>query len=97
MRKDTCCLMAVSLGMTYQPNQALPVIWSVDHLPFDCYKLLSVPDPIGGCLVFATNQLLYFNQNVTYNLVLNDYAYMMSDAHQRFTTGRRNSFCTKFC
>jgi hypothetical protein len=33
--------------------------------------LVSVPEPLGGALVFATNHFLYYNQNNRYGLLLN--------------------------
>ena len=44
VRKDTCKIVAISLNMQEKVH---PVIWSLDNLPFDCQKSLSVPRPIG--------------------------------------------------
>ena len=39
-------------------------IWSREVLPFDCVKILSVPKPIGGILVFSVNALFFLNQGI---------------------------------
>ena len=46
VRQDTCALVAISLNLTEEVN---PVIWSVEHLPFDCSQVLPIPKPIGEC------------------------------------------------
>ena len=38
------------------------VVWSVAGLPADCTRLVPVPAPLGGALVFSANALLYFDQ-----------------------------------
>ena len=37
-------MVAISLNLTEKVN---PVIWSVEHLPFDCSQVLPIPKPIG--------------------------------------------------
>lgn len=37
-----------------------PVIWSVQHLPSDCSRVMAVPR--GGVLVLSQNLLLYYAQ-----------------------------------
>ena len=34
----------------------------VQSLPYDAYKLLAVPTPIGGVIVFCANSLYYHSQ-----------------------------------
>ena len=79
MMKDTCSMVAVTLPMVQPSTSAMPVIWSVDKLPHDSYRLVAVPEPLGGTLVFSMNHLLYYNQNVFYGLALNEYVNFMSD------------------
>ena len=80
MAKDTCAMVAVTLPMaTPASSAAMPIIWSVDHVPYDSYKLIAVAEPLGGAIVFATNHLLYYNQNIFYGLGLNEYCGHMSD------------------
>ncbi|XP_077982143.1 cleavage and polyadenylation specificity factor subunit 1-like [Glandiceps talaboti] len=69
IRKDTCCIVAISLNIEQRVH---PVIWSLGNLPFDCFKAIPIPKPIGGVLVFAVNSLLYLNQSVPpYGVSLN--------------------------
>lgn len=44
LRKDTSCILAISLNMTEQVN---PIIWHIHTLPFDLCYALPVPTPIG--------------------------------------------------
>ncbi|KAL6046955.1 mRNA cleavage and polyadenylation factor subunit [Balamuthia mandrillaris] len=72
LARNTCIVSAVSLNLSQQSH---PRIWSVEHLPHDCYKLVSVPEAVGGgALVFSTNVLYYFNQSMRYGVALNSYA-----------------------
>ncbi|CAF3318223.1 unnamed protein product [Rotaria socialis] len=69
VKKDTCCSVALSINVAQKSN---PVIWPVDKLPFDCLSCLSVPKPIGGILVLATNSIIYLNQSIpAYGVALN--------------------------
>ncbi|KAL7640863.1 UNVERIFIED_CONTAM: hypothetical protein RMT77_008000 [Armadillidium vulgare] len=69
VRQDTCCFAAISLNIRQRLN---PVIWSLQNLPYDCFKLLAVPKPIGGALLFAANSLIYLTQSVPpYGISLN--------------------------
>lgn len=61
VRQDTCCLVAVSLNVSQKVH---PCIWTVSQLPYDCCKVLAVPKPIGGVLVFSQNCLIYLNQSI---------------------------------
>jgi len=73
--KDTCCIVAISLALS---QQLYPVIWTVDKLPYDCFSLLAVQEPLGGVVIFSTNQLLYLNQSNRFGLAMNEYG--MADA-----------------
>ncbi|CAF0866518.1 unnamed protein product [Adineta steineri] len=69
VKKDTCSSVALSINVAQKSN---PVIWPVDKLPFDCLSCLSVPKPIGGILVLATNSIIYLNQSIpAYGVALN--------------------------
>ena len=71
-RKDTVAMITMSLNLTHQ---AYPIIWSQSGLPFDCFKLLAVPKPIGGSLVFGANVLIYLNQSIPpYGVMTNSLA-----------------------
>ena len=73
-RVDSCVVAAVSLTADLEDTAAHsntagqflspPVIWYVEGLPFDSFKLLPIPRPIGGALLFCNNSLLYLNQSV---------------------------------
>lgn len=78
MRQDTCALAAISLNIRQRLH---PVIWSISCLPHDCEKLLPVPKPIGGVLLFACNSLTYLTQSVPpYGVSLNS----MGDKNTNF-------------
>ncbi|XP_068228833.1 cleavage and polyadenylation specificity factor subunit 1 [Palaemon carinicauda] len=78
VRQDTCALAAISLNIRQRLH---PVIWSISSLPHDCIKLLPVPKPIGGVLLFAYNSLTYLTQSVPpYGVSLNS----MGDKNTNF-------------
>lgn len=69
IRKDTCRLDVITLDVN---ERVSAFIWSKEVLPFDCVRVLPVPEPIGGILVFAVNNLFYLNQGVPpYGVSLN--------------------------
>ncbi|GMR47599.1 hypothetical protein PMAYCL1PPCAC_17794, partial [Pristionchus mayeri] len=61
IRSDTCCIMGVSINAR-ERQQA--VVWQMSGLPMDCYRMHSIPSPLGGALVVGTNQVIYLNQSV---------------------------------
>ncbi|XP_055372472.1 cleavage and polyadenylation specificity factor subunit 1 [Condylostylus longicornis] len=72
VRSDTCTLVALSLNIQQRVH---PIIWTVTSLPFDCLRVMAIEKPIGGCLVFAVNSLIYLNQSVPpYGVSLNSTA-----------------------
>ncbi|KAK3856715.1 hypothetical protein Pcinc_036978 [Petrolisthes cinctipes] len=78
VRQDTCALAAISLNIRQRLH---PVIWSISCLPHDCLRLLPVPKPIGGVLLFASNSLTYLTQSVPpYGVSLNS----MGDKNTNF-------------
>ena len=78
VRQDTCALSALSLNIRQRLH---PVIWSIASLPHDCLKLVAVPKPIGGVLLFAANSLTYMTQSVPpYGVSLNS----MGDKNTNF-------------
>ncbi|KAA3677306.1 cleavage and polyadenylation specificity factor subunit 1 [Paragonimus westermani] len=60
-RRDTCCIVALSFNLQKRTN---PVIWFQESLPYDCSCVYSVPQPIGGVLVIATNSIIYMKQTL---------------------------------
>ena len=69
VRNDTYAMVTLSLNILQKVH---PIIWSLNHLPYDCYRVIAVPKPIGGVLVFAANSLIYLNQSVPpYAVTLN--------------------------
>lgn len=72
MRQDTFSMVALSMNI-HQHLQ--PIIWTVNNLPYDCLRILPVPKPIGGLLVFASNELIYLNQSVpAFGMALNSFS-----------------------
>uniref|UniRef100_A0A1I7WN59 MMS1_N domain-containing protein n=1 Tax=Heterorhabditis bacteriophora TaxID=37862 RepID=A0A1I7WN59_HETBA len=61
IRYDTMCIMGVSVNVF---DKQIAVVWQLGSLPMDCNRLLSVPKPVGGALVFGSNEVIYLNQAV---------------------------------
>ncbi|GMT23540.1 hypothetical protein PFISCL1PPCAC_14837 [Pristionchus fissidentatus] len=61
IRSDTCCIMGVSINAR-EKQQA--VVWQMSGLPMDCYRMHSIPSPLGGVLVVGANEIIYLNQSV---------------------------------
>lgn len=65
-------MVAISLNIQQRVH---PIIWTVNQLPFDSCLLAPINKPIGGCLVFSVNALMYLNQSVPpYGVSLNSSA-----------------------
>ncbi|KAJ3160953.1 Cleavage and polyadenylation specificity factor subunit 1 [Geranomyces michiganensis] len=58
-RKDTKCLIVVSLNLT---SRSYPILFRVDNLPYNCDKLMAVPSPVGGVVIFCPNALIHVDQ-----------------------------------
>lgn len=58
-RKDTITLLAVTLDLQ---QRASTTIFSVNNLPYDCFSVLCLPQPVGGLLVLGTNQVIHVDQ-----------------------------------
>ncbi|TPX54847.1 hypothetical protein PhCBS80983_g05700 [Powellomyces hirtus] len=58
-RKDTKCLIVVSLDIT---QRSYPILFRVDNLPYNCSNLMAVPSPVGGVLIFCPNALIHVDQ-----------------------------------
>jgi len=50
VRKDTCGIVAVSINIS---GQQYPVIWTMTNLPYDCFKAMAVPKPLGKNSIIA--------------------------------------------
>ncbi|PAV90363.1 hypothetical protein WR25_22093 [Diploscapter pachys] len=61
IRYDTCCIMGVSVNSM---DEQFAVVWQLSNLPMDCNRLMAVPKPIGGAVVFGSNEIIYLNQAV---------------------------------
>ncbi|KAJ3087269.1 Cleavage and polyadenylation specificity factor subunit 1 [Quaeritorhiza haematococci] len=58
-KRDTKSVAVVSMDVT-QKNFA--ILYVVDNLPYDCFKLVPVPSPVGGLLVFSTRGIIHVDQ-----------------------------------
>ncbi|KAG0253424.1 Cleavage and polyadenylation specificity factor subunit 1 [Actinomortierella ambigua] len=61
-----------TLAILFSPQQTwtgrlatYPIIYSIDHLPYDCTKIIPMPKPIGGMLVVSANALIHLDQGST--------------------------------
>ncbi|TGZ75604.1 hypothetical protein CRM22_000249 [Opisthorchis felineus] len=80
-RRDTCCIVALSFNLQKRTN---PVIWFQESLPYDCTYVHSVPEPIGGVLILATNSIIYMKQTLpSCGLPLNCYAQVTTNFPMR--------------
>merc|ERR1712020_239569 len=61
VRKDTCRLDVLTLDVK---ERVSAFIWSREILPYDSVKILPVPKPIGGIIVFSVNALFFLNQGI---------------------------------
>ncbi|KAF9970856.1 Cleavage and polyadenylation specificity factor subunit 1 [Actinomortierella ambigua] len=77
VRKDTCSLVVVSLDISHK---SYPIIYSIDHLPYDCTKIIPMPKPIGGMLVVSANALIHLDQGSTgMGVGVNGYAPLVTE------------------
>ncbi|KAI8851683.1 CPSF A subunit region-domain-containing protein [Chytridium lagenaria] len=58
-RRDTRSLVVISVDTTMK---TFPIIYHVHQLPYNCYKILPVPPPVGGVLVLSPNALIHIDQ-----------------------------------
>ncbi|KAJ3040299.1 Cleavage and polyadenylation specificity factor subunit 1 [Rhizophlyctis rosea] len=77
-RRDTKSLIAVSLDIT---QRNYPVLFRVDHLPYNCTNLLPVPSPVGGVLVFSPNCIIYMDQTTAPGVVCAVNSYYGTEAN----------------
>jgi cleavage and polyadenylation specificity factor subunit 1 len=59
LQKDTVTLMAVTLDLQ---QRASTTIFSVQGMPYDCFRVLPLPQPVGGLLVLGINQVMHVDQ-----------------------------------
>jgi cleavage and polyadenylation specificity factor subunit 1 len=69
LKKDSCALTALSLNLSAKRH---PKIWGAQNVPYDAYKIVSVPS--GGALVFCTACILYYSQGQQAGVVLHSAA-----------------------
>ena len=71
-RKDTVSLLVVNLDLQ---QRASTTIFSIHGLPFDCFRVLPLPQPVGGLLVLGANEVIHVDQAGRYICVgVNIYA-----------------------
>jgi cleavage and polyadenylation specificity factor subunit 1 len=59
-KKDTVCLAVVSMDLG---KRKFPLLYSVKDLPYNSTKIVPVPKPVGGILIFSTNILIHVDQS----------------------------------
>jgi len=71
-RKDTHSYIVITLDL--EQHASTPII-SVTNLPYDCYRVVPLPTPIGGALLMGGNQLIHVDQaGKTTCVAVNTYA-----------------------
>ncbi|KAF8446478.1 CPSF A subunit region-domain-containing protein [Terfezia claveryi] len=71
-RKDTHSYIVITLDL--EQHASTPII-SVTNLPYDCYRIVPLPTPIGGALLMGGNQLIHVDQaGKTTGVAVNTYA-----------------------
>ncbi|KAJ3417096.1 Cleavage and polyadenylation specificity factor subunit 1 [Chytridiales sp. JEL 0842] len=58
-RRDTCSVIVISLSTTQKTHT---VLYQVNQLPYNCFRIMPIPFPVGGLLVFSPNALIHFDQ-----------------------------------
>ena len=58
-RKDHVSYMVFTMDLDQKESTA---ILSVDHLPYDLFKVIPLPTPIGGVLLVGGNELIHIDQ-----------------------------------
>eukprot|EP01133_Synstelium_polycarpum_P008360 gene8360-9819_t len=82
VKKFTCILTSVALNLSQRLQNT---IWNIEGFPYNCERLISVPDPIGGAMVVTPNILFYVNQSSRYGLGANEYAITDTGDQFQFT------------
>lgn len=83
--RDAVKLVVLSLDLA---TNATPILFATDALPFDAYRLLPLPKPVGGVLIVCVNALVYVDQGMPggYGLAVNPFAASTTAPH--FPLGR---------
>jgi cleavage and polyadenylation specificity factor subunit 1 len=58
-RKDTVTLLALTLDLQ---QRASTTIFSVQGLPYDIFRVIALPAPVGGLLLVGTNEIIHIDQ-----------------------------------
>lgn len=67
--RNTVAVAIVELDITLRRKM---LIWSMDKLPHDCYRICPLKYP-GGAIIFSSNALLFVDHSSKYRLTLNTY------------------------
>lgn len=70
--KDTVVFTVLSLDVT---SASATTILQVENLPYDIYKIVTLPAPLNGSLLVGCNELLHVdNSGITRRIAVNSYA-----------------------
>ncbi|KAJ3215584.1 Cleavage and polyadenylation specificity factor subunit 1 [Dinochytrium kinnereticum] len=58
-RRDTRALVVISVDTSMK---AFPIIFHIQQIPYNAYKIIPVPLPIGGVLIVCTNSIIHVDQ-----------------------------------
>lgn len=67
--RNTVAVAIVELDITLRRQM---LIWSIDKLPHDCYRICPLKFP-GGAVIFSANALLFVDHSSKYRLTLNTF------------------------
>ncbi|PVU92282.1 hypothetical protein BB561_003937 [Smittium simulii] len=58
---DSCCIAVVSVNLA---TDSLSIIYQINNLPFDTFKLVPLTKPIGGILAIASTSIIHITQGL---------------------------------
>jgi hypothetical protein len=67
--RNTVSIAIIELDISLRRKM---LIWSMDKLPHDCYRICPLKNP-GGAIVFSANAILFVDHSSKYRLSLNSY------------------------
>ena len=98
--KDTVSIAVLVLHLDEQKHA---VIWTVDRLPYDSFRIVPLQEPTGSSMILTTNAIIYVEQaQHNFGIALNSFARETTDFRLEHATadtcvsldGARHTFLT---